>query len=110
MEDVPEGFDVEELKKAEVFKSQGNEFFKNAKYDQASDAYSEAIFCNVPPAKKAIYYSNRSLVAIKTENYASALEDAKDAIKQDATFAKAYYRKGSAHLALNQMVLAIQSF
>ena len=71
------------------------------KYEQALDAYSEAIFCNVPPAKKAIYYSNRSLVSIKTENYALALFDAKDAIKQDDTFVKAYYRQGSAHLALN---------
>jgi len=30
------------------------------KFDEALDAYSEAIFCNVPPHKKAIYYCNRA--------------------------------------------------
>jgi len=49
-------------------------------------------------------------VSIKTENYALALFDAKDAIKQDETFVKAYYRQGSAHLALNQIDLAIEAF
>lgn len=74
------------------------------------DAYTEAIFCNVPPQKKAIYYSNRALVSIRTENYALALMDAKDAIKCDDMYVKAYYRKGSAHLALNQIDLAIKDF
>jgi len=55
----------------------------------------------VPLKKKAIYYCNRALVSLKTENYALALFDAKDAIKCDETYAKAYYRLGSAHLALN---------
>jgi serine/threonine-protein phosphatase 5 len=74
------------------------------------DAYTEAIFCNVPPTKKAIYYSNRALVSIRTENYALALMDAKDAIKSDDMYVKAYYRKGSAHLALNQIDQAIKDF
>jgi len=55
----------------------------------------------VPPKKKAVYYCNRALVSIKTENFALALFDAKDAIKCDETNVKAYYRQGSAHLALN---------
>ena len=41
------------------------------------------------------------MVSIKSENYALALFDAKDAIKCDDTYVKAYYRKGSAELALN---------
>ena len=60
--------------------------------------------------KKAIYYSNRALVSIRTENYALALMDAKDAIRADDMYVKAYYRKGSAHLALNQIDLAIKDF
>lgn len=87
-------------------------FFVNleSRYDEAIEAYSEAIFCNVPPQQKAIYYSNRSLVSIKTENYALALYDAEDAIKCDATFVKAYYRRGSANLALNQVEKALKDF
>lgn len=100
-----------ELKKAEEFKAQGNEHFKSkfnyfnhfldAKFEKALECYSEAIYCNVPPTNKAIYYCNRALVSIRTENYALALFDAKDAIKNDEMNVKAYYRKGSAHLALN---------
>lgn len=82
----------------------------DSKFELALDAYSEAIFCNVPPKKKAIYYSNRALVSIKTENYALALYDAKDAVKMDPTYVKAYYRQGSAHLALNQLENAIADF
>ena len=87
-------------------------FYKciESKFELALDAYSEAIFCTVPPKNKAIYYCNRALVSIKTENYALALYDAKDAIKCDPTYVKAYYRKGSAHLALNQLEPAIQDF
>jgi serine/threonine-protein phosphatase 5 len=103
-------FDEEEIKKAEEFKTQGNDFFKKNEFEQALDRYSEAIFCNVPLKKKAVYYCNRALVSLKTENYALALFDAKDAIKCDETYAKAYYRQGSAHLALNQHELAVQDF
>ena len=78
--------------------------------DQALEAYSEAIFCNVPLKMKAIYYCNRALVSLKTENYALAMFDAKDAVKCDETYSKAYYRLGSAHLALNQYDQAIKDF
>lgn len=42
-------------------------------FDKALDMYSEAIFCKVPKAKKAVYYSNRAFTNIKLENYAIAL-------------------------------------
>ena len=87
-----------------------NLIFTDNKYDLALDSYSEAIFCNVPPKNKAIYYSNRALVSIKTENYALALFDAEDAIKCDEMYVKAYYRRGSAHLALNQIEKALKDF
>ena len=98
----------DDLKKAEEFKTQGNNFFKDNKFEEAIEQYSEAIFCNVSPSKKAIYYCNRALVSIKTENYALALFDAKDAIKQDPTNVKAYYRLGSAYLAMNKYDVAIE--
>jgi hypothetical protein len=37
---------------------------------------------------------------IKLENFAIALFDAEDAIKNDPNFFKAYFRRGSAHVAL----------
>lgn len=65
--------------------------------------YCEAIFCDVPPKKKAIYYSNRSIVNLKLENYGVALFDAKDAIKNDPEYVKGYYREGSAYVALGTL-------
>ena len=50
------------------------------------------------------------MVSIKTENYALALFDAKDAIKQDPTNVKAYYRLGSANLAMNKYDVALEQF
>ena len=91
-------------------KQRGGEMFAKGKMAAAIDAYSEAIFCNVPLNKKAIYYCNRSLVSIKLENYALALYDANDAIKCDECYFKAYYRRGSAHLAMNQYDKAIGDF
>lgn len=49
-------------------------------------------------------------MSIKTENYALALFDATDSIKCDPSNFKAYYRLGSANLALNKFELAIQNF
>lgn len=74
------------------------------------EAYSEAIFCTVPEKNKAVYFCNRALVHIKTENYALALYDAKEALKCDEMYVKAYYRRGSAHLALNHIDAALKDF
>ena len=49
-------------------------------------------------------------MSIKTENYALALYDAEDAIKCDEMYVKTYYRRGSAHLALNQVEKALKDF
>lgn len=64
----------------------------------------------MPPKNKAIYYCNRALVHIKREDYALSLFDANAAIKADDMYVKAYYRRGSAHLALNQLDLALRDF
>ena len=77
------------------------------RFDDALNEYSEAIYCDVPNDKKAIYYNNRALVNLKMENYAIALfgkflvrftsfKDATDAIKHNPKFVKAFYRRGSA--------------
>ncbi|TNV73192.1 hypothetical protein FGO68_gene6014 [Halteria grandinella] len=106
----PSEFSEDDLKKAEEFKTQGNDLFKLGHFEKALDMYSEAIFCRVPKNKKAVYYSNRAFTNIKLENYAIALFDANEAISCDPTFAKAHYRRGSAHLALNQLAEAIKDF
>ena len=62
--------------------------------------YSEAIFCNIPDAKKAVYLCNRSLASLRLEENQLALFDAVEAIKKDPNNVKGYYRKGQAQAAL----------
>ena len=75
-------YSEEELKKGEEFKEKGNQLVKgkfafnnitDGKFEQALEMYSEAIYCKVPPKKKAVYYCNRAFVNLKCENYAIAL-------------------------------------
>jgi serine/threonine-protein phosphatase 5 len=91
---------------AEDWKNKGNEFFKQHKYQEAVDCYTKAI--DIQPT--AVYLSNRALNHIHLENYGSALEDAEHAIKIDPSFAKAYYRRGTARLALAKIKDALEDF
>jgi hypothetical protein len=60
------------------------------------------------------------MINMKLENYALSLFgnpimclniiDAKESIKCDEAFAKGYFRKGSAHVALAQLDLAVKDF
>ncbi len=49
--------------------------------------------------------ANRAFSQLKCENYGSAIEDAATAIKLDPSYPKAYYRRGSAQMALQHFKL-----
>jgi len=107
---MKEEYSEEEQKKANDFKEKGNVHFKEARYDQAIDFYTEAIFCKIAPAQKAILYCNRSLSNLRMENSSIALFDACETIKLDATNFKGYYRRGQAQAMLGQLQSAVASF
>ncbi|KAK2554288.1 Serine/threonine-protein phosphatase 5 [Acropora cervicornis] len=71
--------------KADEYKLQANQFFKDGKYDEALSLYTKAIDLN--PQVPA-YYGNRSFCYIKTEYFGSALEDANKAIDLDKKYIK----------------------
>lgn len=98
------------IAQAEEFKKEGNEYFKNWKYQDAYEAYSKAVELGVGGKKHCIYLSNRAFASLKLENYGIAIIDAKAAIEIDPTFIKAYYRRGSAYFALMQLKAAIKDF
>ena len=72
-----------------------------AKYSDAVEQYTEAIFCDIPDEKKAVYLCNRSLASLRLEENQLALFDAVEAIKKDPNNVKGYYRKGQAQAAMN---------
>ena len=80
-------------------------------YSKALEQYTKAIELNVSDNKKAaIYYANRAFVQIKLENYGFAIEDSDEAIKKDPSYAKGYYRKGSALFALGKYKNSLAMF
>ena len=54
----------------------------------------------ISPKGMSIIFANRSNAHLRTESYGSAAMDAKKAIELDKRNPKAYYRLGSAHVAL----------
>lgn len=91
---------------AEKFRLQGNESFKAEKFHEAIDFYSKAIELEPSPT----LYCNRAFAYLKVELPGGALADANEAISIDPGFAKAYYRKASAHLFMGRFVEALADF
>lgn len=67
------------------------------RYHEAVEKYNDAI--DLEPEIPA-YYTNRAFCHLKMENHGLAIADATVALELDRTFVKAYYRRGSAFMAL----------
>lgn len=111
---------------AEAAKNEGNDHFKTGKYAKALVAYTRAIELSesdgldsldslddgVKPRNPSIqiYFANRSFCHIKLENYGAALLDSTKAIEAKEDFAKGWYRRGIANLALGRHKDALKDF
>lgn len=72
---------------AENLKKSGNELYKQKKYREALEMYSEAI--RLLPSCAA-YYGNRSATYMMLNKFTDALEDAKQATSIDKEFTKVH--------------------
>jgi hypothetical protein len=102
---VDQGKEGEE--KAAALKDLGNTQLLAGHFLQAIGFYSEAL--EYAPTN-AIILSNRAQAYIKVENYGLAMLDATAAMESDASYAKAYYRRGSAQYALTHYKDARKDF
>lgn len=106
-----------DYKRASKLKDLGNERLLVHDYNHAVEKYSEALTL-LEDSKEtsavltlcAILLSNRAQAYIKTEAYGLAVADAGLAIVRDATYAKGYYRRGTAEFALNKPKAARKDF
>jgi len=94
------------MKKSDEFKAKANKFFGEQSYDNAIELYTTAIKYH----PTAILYSNRSFSNFKKEFFVCALQDAIKANELDPNYVKAYYRLGSANLALGNYDDAKKNF
>ena len=93
--------------KAVELKDKGNEQLLKGHFLEAIGIYSEAL--EYAPTN-AVILSNRAQAYIKVENYGLAMNDATVAMESDPTYAKAYYRRGSAQYALTHYKEARKDF
>lgn len=77
------------------------------KYDEAIDAYTEAINLD---GKNHVLYSNRSAAYAKAGKYEEALSDANETIQLNPTWPKGYSRKGSALSYMQKYADAYEAF
>ncbi|CAL7948751.1 unnamed protein product [Xylocopa violacea] len=98
----------ENAARAEKFKEEANEYFKNQDYTKAIELYTKAIELN---PTVAVYYGNRSFAYLKTEFFGCALTDASKAIELDKNYVKGYYRRAAAHMSLEcSKILKVLAF
>jgi len=82
---------------AEKHKQEGNASMSSKKYDEAIDAYTEAIRLD---SVNPIYYSNRAAAHSSKGDHLSAVVDAEKAIELDPKFVRGYSRLGHAHYCI----------
>ena len=92
--------------KAQLLKENGNEYFKNTDYFKSIELYSQSI--SVYPT--AVCYGNRSFAYYKLQKFAESLDDAKKSIQLDKNYAKGYFRRAEAYMALQSYELAMADF
>ncbi|XP_062131655.1 RNA polymerase II-associated protein 3 [Drosophila sulfurigaster albostrigata] len=104
-QDLPQDALAQQHKKANDIKDRGNNYVKQADYERAIEAYTEAV--EVYPYD-AIYFINRALCHLKLERYGNCVDDCESAIALDKTCVKAYYRRMQANESLGNNMEALK--
>ena len=91
---------------SEEARNRGNALFKEGKFAEAVQSYTEAIKRAETDPRA---YSNRAACYTKLMALPQALKDAEKAIELDKTFVKAYIRKIAALIAMKEHNKAIQA-
>lgn len=79
------------------FKEQGNEYFKNGKYDSAIQYYDQAI--DICPQSmgldRSMFYQNRAAAYEQLKNFAAVRDDCDAALENNPKYVKALVRRGN---------------
>ncbi|KAK2165459.1 hypothetical protein NP493_1364g00028 [Ridgeia piscesae] len=93
------------IKQAEFLKDQGNQYFKDGKYDEAIECYTQGIECD---PTNALLPANRAMALLKQDKFAAAELDCTQAIALDSGYTKAYFRRATARERLSKLMEAKQ--
>ncbi|XP_055917959.1 stress-induced-phosphoprotein 1 [Eupeodes corollae] len=95
------------MDKVNELKEKGNKALNQDRFDEAIEAYTEAINLD---GNNHVLYSNRSAAYAKAGKFELALADAEKTIEINPTWPKGYSRKGSAHAGLNNFPEAFEAY
>tara|TARA_R110002050_G_scaffold108343_2_gene218999 strand:+ start:208 stop:489 length:282 start_codon:yes stop_codon:yes gene_type:complete len=87
----------------EEAKAKANELFKQHKFEEAIEAYTEALKFG----DNAILFSNRAYAWIKLDMMGAAMEDAHKAINTDPNYAKGYVLSASWSYSSKSILMTI---
>ncbi|XP_017065465.2 mitochondrial import receptor subunit TOM70 [Drosophila eugracilis] len=93
------------LKEANNYKTEGNNCYRNGKYDEAIIFYDKAID-KCPKEHRtdmAIFYQNRAASYEMLKKWAKVKEDCTASLEYNPRYVKAYYRRARAHEATKDM-------
>jgi DnaJ homolog subfamily C member 7 len=93
--------------RADTANDKGLSFFKDKKYGEAFQAFTEAI--RLCPTS-SVYHSNRSAAALKINQAAVAAQDAENAVERNPQNLKALLRAGQAYIQLRSPGMAEEFF
>ncbi|KAH8298050.1 hypothetical protein KR018_005262 [Drosophila ironensis] len=94
------------LNEANHYKTEGNNCYRNGKYDEAISFYDKAID-KCPKEHRtdmAIFYQNRAASYEMLKKWSKVKEDCSASLEYNPRYAKAYYRRARAHEATKDMV------
>lgn len=97
---------MEPERSVNTLKNDGNKLFKEGRYKEACDKYTEAL---KKDPSNAVIYSNRSATHTKLKNYGLALSDALECIKLNPQWPKGFFRKALALEGLGKYKEVMQS-
>ena len=91
---------------ADKLKQKGNECYRNKRYLEAIDYYTQAIEIK----SDATFFANRAACFFYTQKYRKSISDCRQALLLNPEYKKAYLRKGSAELAVGEIEDALNTF
>ena len=100
-----------QIKKIEQLKEEGNKLLRAGKFQESYDEYSKAIEIDPKNANlNAVLYCNRAAAATKLGKHQVAIKDATKAIELNENYTKAYIRRGSSYVELEQYEDAMRDY
>lgn len=97
-------------KEAERLKNRGNSLMANRDYNNALDAYNEALRLSPNGPQSHVYYSNRAAALCYLERYEEAEQDSLKSLELDPSYGKAHARLGLSRFFLQNFLGAADAY